>query len=178
MEHADLVDLIRGGVQLGAGHWADLGAGTGNFTAALADLLGPGAHIVAVDRDRGALRTLTDRLGGRDGLALEARVADFTEPLGLGGLDGILMANSLHFVRDKLPVLAQVHDSLRPGGTLLIVEYDADRGNPWVPHPFSFSTWTRLAEAAGFTDTHQVGYLPSRHLGGMYAAAGRISAGL
>lgn len=170
MEHNELVELIRGGVRGGGGHWAELGAGTGAFTAALADLLGPGARITAVDRDRGVLGVLESRLGGRAGLTLDVVEADFTQPLGLVDLDGVLLANSLHFVRVKAPVLAAVREMVRPGGTVVVVEYATDRGNPWVPHPFSFPTWQRMAEEAGFTDTQMVGGRPDRFFGAMYAA--------
>jgi len=125
--------------------WADLGAGEGAFTLALADLLGPGAHITAVDKDAGAL--------GAIGHGIETRVADFTRPLDLHDLDGIVMANSLHFVRNKAPVLESVRDMLRPGGRLIVVEYSTDRGNPWVPHPFSYQS-----------------SIPSRYFGSMYSA--------
>ena len=173
MNHSELVDLIREGVPGPGGFWAELGAGSGAFTAALADMLGPGARIVAVDKDAGALRELQARLGNRDDLTLETVNADFRQPLGLTDLDGVLMANSLHFLRDKAPVLAEVRRMLRAGGTLLVVEYGSDLGNPWVPHPFSFPTWSRLADEAGLTDTRLVGSRPSRHLGSMYAAASR-----
>ena len=63
MDHDDHVGLLRGGVAGPGGVWADIGAGEGAFTLALADLLGPGARIVAVDRDAGALRA--QRGGGR-----------------------------------------------------------------------------------------------------------------
>ena len=162
MDHEDLVALIRGGVEGPGGRWADLGAGEGNFTRALADLLGPEAHIVAVDRDRTALRALDGRF--------ETRVADFTRPLDLRDLDGVLMANSLHFVRDKQPVLQAVREMIRPGGRLIIVEYDADRGNPWVPHPFSYATWETMAARAGLKDTRLLSTYPSRWLGRMYSA--------
>jgi ubiquinone/menaquinone biosynthesis C-methylase UbiE len=153
------------------GRWADLGAGDGAFTAALADLLGPGAHITAVDKDAGSLRRLRDEMGKRfPSTGLEIVVADFTRPLELTGLDGVLMANSLHFVRDKGPVLESVRGVLRPGGALLVVEYGADRGNPWVPHPFSFPTWEGLAAEAGFERTRQLQTLPSRFLNTLYSA--------
>jgi hypothetical protein len=65
---------------------------------------------------------------------------------------------------------------LRPAARILVVEYDADRGNPWVPHPFSFRTWEGLAVRAGLTGTRLVGSVPSRFLGAIYAAASELPA--
>ncbi|MDQ2944003.1 MAG: class I SAM-dependent methyltransferase, partial [Candidatus Dormibacteraeota bacterium] len=171
MNHSDLVALVQDAVTEPGGHWADLGAGEGAFTVALADLLGPGARITGVDRDRGGLLRLADEMGNRfPDTKLETKVADFTRPLALAKLDGIVMANSLHFVRDKdkPPVLESVRKMLRPGGKLVIVEYGTDRGNPWVPHPFSFERWERMAAQAGFGSTRLLRTIPSRHLGSMY----------
>jgi len=166
-----VVGLLRDGVSAKGGRWADLGAGEGAFTLALADLLGPRAHITAVDRDRGSLRNLAEAMGRRfPETGLDVVVADFTRPLGLIGLDGVVMANSLHFVRDKRPVLAAVRSMLRPGGSLIVVEYGADRGNPWVPHPFSYPRWEQMAADAGLERTRQLGTVPSRYLGSMYSA--------
>ena len=169
MDRADLVALLRDGVSAKGGRWADLGAGEGAFTLALAELLGPAAEITAVDRDSSSLRRLGSSAGAAPGI--QTLVADFTKPLRLSDLDGVVMANSLHFVRDKGPVLASVHDMLRAGGTLIVVEYETDKGNPWVPHPFSFATWARLAATAGFDETHLLHRYPSRYFGSMYSAA-------
>jgi ubiquinone/menaquinone biosynthesis C-methylase UbiE len=170
VDHSDLVALLEDAITDRGGRWAELGAGEGNFTLALADLLGPGAHITAVDRDAGALRRLTERMGKR----VETKVADFTRPLGLSGLDGIVMANSLHFVRDKAPVLESLKRMLRPGGQLIVVEYGTDRGNPWVPHPFSYERWETMAANAGFEKTRLLRAIPSRHLGSMYSAVSYV----
>lgn len=102
--------------------------------------------------------------------------ADFTRPLDLSSLDGIVMANSLHFVRLKEPVLRLVLSYLRPGGRLLLVEYNADRGNPWVPYPFSYSTWEDLARQAGFASTRLLERRPSRFLGEIYSALSLVPA--
>jgi SAM-dependent methyltransferase len=167
----DLVDLLKGGVDGAAGRWAELGAGEGNFTLALAELLGPGAHIIAVDKDRHAMRELAARMGRTyPQTRLDVRVADFTKPLGLQDLDGIVMANSLHFVGDKRPVLQAIRAMLKPSGRLVLVEYGSDRGNPWVPHPISFETWRRLAEEAGLQGTALLHTVPSRYLGSIYSA--------
>ena len=178
MNHADLVGLLRDGVDPKGGSWADLGAGEGAFTAALAELLGPGAHITAVDRDSGSLRTLGAEMGKRfPATRLDVFVADFSRPIALTDVDGIVMANSLHFIRDKRPVLARVKSMIRPGGRLIVVEYGSDRGNPWVPHPFSFGKWVQMATEAGFERTRQIGTVPSRYLGSIYSAISYVPAG-
>ena len=167
--------LLRDGVSVAPARWADLGAGEGAFTLALADLLGPGARITAVDRDGGALRRIASEMGRRfAATSLDVVVADFTRPLALSSLDGVVMANSLHFVRDKRPVLEAVRTMLRPGGTLIVVEYGADRGNPWVPHPFSYPSWEKMAVAAGFEGTRLLGTYPSRFLGSLYSSATQV----
>jgi precorrin-6B methylase 2 len=99
VDHADHVRLLRDGVTRG-GTWADLGAGTGAFTLALAELVGPGGEVIAVDRDRGALRELEHavRPGGATVRTLRA---DFTQELDLEPLDGIVMANSLQLVTPR-----------------------------------------------------------------------------
>jgi len=58
MKIDDAQALIAGAVPRRAGVWADLGAGDGTFTQALARLLEPGSRIYAVDRDRAALAAL------------------------------------------------------------------------------------------------------------------------
>ena len=93
MDHADHVRLLTDGVTSG-GTWADLGAGTGAFTLALAELVGPTGEVVAIDRDRGALRDL-ERALRPGGATVRTMSADFTKPIELPLLDGIVMANSL-----------------------------------------------------------------------------------
>jgi len=62
---------------------------------------------------------------------------------------------------------------LRPGGRLIVVEYSTDRGNPWVPHPFSFETWKELAAEVGLEGTSLVATVPSRYFGAMYSAVSK-----
>jgi SAM-dependent methyltransferase len=169
VDHGDHLGLIRDGVAPGL--WADLGSGGGAFTLALADLLGPGGRILSVDRDGGALRRQREAMRARFPATLVDYVqADFTRPLDLPELAGVVMANSLHFVRSKEPVLAMVRGLLAPGARLVLVEYDTDRGNPWVPHPLAYATWERVAASNGFVDTSMLARRPSRHAGAMYSA--------
>jgi ubiquinone/menaquinone biosynthesis C-methylase UbiE len=172
VEHADHVNLLRAGIPAPGGVWADFGAGTGAFTLALADLLGPAAQIWAIDRDAGALRQQERAMRARFPAAdVQYLVADFTQPLELPALDGAVCANALHFVRDKATPLRLLRGYLRPGGWLIVVEYNTDRGNHWVPYPFSFASWTGLAHQNGFAATRLLARRPSRFLGEIYAAA-------
>ena len=172
MNHADHVALLAQGVTRGeGGTWADLGAGTGAFTLALADLIGPHGVIHAIDRDRAALAELRSAyVSAVPQAELRVRSADFTRRLELADLDGVVMANALHFVEDKLAVLGFIRGYLKHSGRLLLVEYDSDRGNVWVPHPLSFETWRDIAAEAGFIETRQLATVPSRFLHRIYSA--------
>jgi len=180
MNHDDHVRLLRGGVQNWIDHegfeetggvWADLGSGSGAFTLALADLLDPSGQIYSVDKDRGALREQEKAMRARfPQTTVQYLVSDFTQRLDLPPLDGVVMANSLHFQREKNPVLQLVRDYLKPGGRLILVEYNVDRGNMWVPYPLSYSTWEALARQNGFASTTLLATQPSRWLGEMFSA--------
>lgn len=174
MDHNDHVDLIRGGIEGGTLTWADFGAGRGAFTLALAELLGPGAQIYAVDRDEVALRSNARALADAfPAVSVTHIAADFTRPLQLPPLDGIVMANSLHFQKDHQAALAAAAGHLRPGGSIVLVEYNIRRGNPAVPYPVNFERWTELAEAAGFSGTELLRRRPSRFLTEIYSAVSR-----
>lgn len=164
--------LLREAVVPG-GRWADVGAGAGAFTLALTELLGPGGRIVAIDRDARALTQGAEAVVERfPGVILETLVGDFTRPLDLPVLDGLVAANSLHFVpRDRqVQVIRELAGHIRPGGSFVVVEYDADRGNPWVPHPFNAMAWAGLARAAGLVDPRLMARVPSGFLGAIYSA--------
>lgn len=173
MNHADHVNLLSGGQPEThfSGVWADLGAGEGAFTLALADLLGDRGQIIAVDKDRRALAENARQLAMRfPNTPAEHRAADFSDPLDLPPLDGVVMANSLHFHKRKAPILDRVVGMLKPNGRLILVEYNVDSGNMWVPHPLSFETWRGLASAHGFEAARLLFVQPSRFLHEIYAA--------
>lgn len=153
------------------GVWADVGCGDGIFTFLLCEMLTPGSTVYAVDRDRPALERVAQRKGTLS-LACELATihADFTRlrPLHLPPLDGILLANSLHFVADKPPVLTTLASLLRPGGKLVLVEYNTRRGNSAVPFPLHESDFATLAEAAGLEQAQIVARAPSTFLGEMF----------
>jgi ubiquinone/menaquinone biosynthesis C-methylase UbiE len=171
MNHQDHVNLLRKGIATPGGVWADLGSGTGAFTLALADLIGPEGSIYSVDKSAGALREQEREMRAHfPETTLRYIVADFTRRFDLPPLDGVVMANSLHYVKQKDAMVQLVRSYLKPGGRFVLVEYNVDRGNMWVPYPLSYATWESLARMNGFSSTQLLATVPSRFLGSMYSA--------
>lgn len=173
MNHADHVRLIAGGIPVQGGVWADMGSGNGAFTLALRDIAGPDVRIYAIDSNQGVLRGLIDQIGRIfPDTNLIVQVADMTGPVDLPPLDGIIAANALHFVeqRKQTAVLREWRSLLKPEGCLIIVEYDAEEGNRWVPHPISFRALQRMAANAGYQPPKQIGSRESQFLDSIYAA--------
>lgn len=138
--------------------WADLGAGKGLFTTALSKSLAPGSTIYAIDTDKKVL----NKIEVNKNISLQLINADFVhDSLPFESLDGILMANSLHFVEDKHSFLKHLKLKLKPEGKLILVEYDMDKPNPWVPYPISFISLQALVAEAGFHTVSKIGEEPS-----------------
>jgi ubiquinone/menaquinone biosynthesis C-methylase UbiE len=144
--------------------WADLGAGSGFFTQVLASLLPNDAVIYPVDKDKKVMSVTSDRV------VVRPIVADFNlPPDNMELLDGILVANALHYVRDKKALLESWKRFLKPTGHFIVVEYDTSRPNQWVPYPVSFTSMQNLAKRI---NAHVVllGTADSAYqAGGMYA---------
>jgi SAM-dependent methyltransferase len=177
MKHEDAVALIADAVGGHDGTWVDLGAGGGTFTRALAELLGAGSRIYAVDRDAEAVASLSTWAKAHAS-HVAAMAADLSRALDLGALvgaaiDGILIANALHFIRDADDVLARFAASLRPGGRLVLVEYDRREASRWIPYPVPISRLTSLAAAAGLSPFTVTASQPSLYQGVLYAAVAR-----
>ena len=171
MDHADHVHFLRNGIPAPGGVWAEFGAGRGAFTLALADLIGPTGNIRAIDQDERALRANARTMCTRfPDLRVQYEVGDYTQPLRLPPLDGIVMANTLHFQLDQPTVLRHCRRYLRPRGRLLLVEYNLNQAHVAVPHPVAYPRWLRLAQDAGLGHTALLATRPSRFLREIYAA--------
>jgi trans-aconitate methyltransferase len=149
MRHRDAVQLLsRAPVDRSKPTtWLDLGSGDGTFTLALADLLAPRSVIHALDVDRSALA----HISAHDHVRIDTHVADFTavDRWPVTSADGILMANSLHYVEPQREFLRACASRLHPDGVWLVVEYDTDRPNRFVPYPVSRDRLAALVEGFG-----------------------------
>jgi ubiquinone/menaquinone biosynthesis C-methylase UbiE len=150
MQLTTAIRLIKNGISNSTFEiWADLGAGTGLFTQALSSCLKPQSIIYAIDKDITSLAKLDTKL-------LSAQIKkinqDFiADKFDIELLDGILMANALHFVKDKHPFLTQLKRKLKPSGKIIIIEYEMTYGNAWVPYPVNLQTLQHLADEIGLS---------------------------
>lgn len=117
MEHVEAVAMLANNYFLPyQSRWADLGCGSGTFTLALADLLQPQSIIYAIDKDAPALQQIPSHYNE---VNIEKITTDFSkqQPL-FNDLDGILMANSLHYIKDKNSFIKGIANYLAGNGCL------------------------------------------------------------
>ncbi|WP_370899270.1 class I SAM-dependent methyltransferase [Chryseobacterium gossypii] len=132
--------------------WADLGCGDGAFTNSLAAFLGDGSMIYAIDQYQQDIQTINDKVH------IEFILNDFEKEIpDLEDLDGILMANSLHYIADKKKLITGLEKSLKTDGKLIIVEYDTQNANQWVPFPINFKKLKQLFTELGFEKVEKIG---------------------
>jgi SAM-dependent methyltransferase len=161
MQPRDAIDMLAdSGVEaLGPTTWADLGSGDGTFTLALAGLLASGSTIHAMDLDRAALRAIPSAY---EGVRITAHRGDFMkQPWPFADLDGILMANSLHYVANQAAFIRACESHMKPQGHFLIVEYDTNTASRWVPYPVSPARLATLFERAGYASIRLLRSRPS-----------------
>ena len=101
---------------------ADLGAGGGWFTTRLARAVGAGGKVYAVDVNPVSLRELRDALPKELSNIEIVRGEENDPKLPAGQLDAVLVVNAYHEFAEYAAVLAKVHDALKPGGRLVLIE--------------------------------------------------------
>ena len=104
---------------------ADVGAGTGLFTRLFAARVGPQGRVYAVDIAQEFV----------DGILKSARAAGLNNVTGIvstqvstrleeGSVDAVFISDAYHHFENPKAMLASIRYALRPGGTLVIVDYE------------------------------------------------------
>ena len=146
--------------------WADLGCGAGTFTEALSNILPENSEIIAIDKSQQKLP-----LSYQNSVKIAFLHSDFEkEELQLPSLDGILMANSIHYVKNKSELLKRLITLFKERPKFLLVEYDTSSANPWVPFPLPFSELKKLFDDVGLTSIEKIGERNSLYGEKMYSA--------
>lgn len=164
----DAVDLIRPHRPFSKSAWTDLGCGSGLFTRALATLLPSGSCIYAVDQNMKGFIASPEVIDVR---VIPVEMDFESDDFPFNNLDGILMANSLHFVEDKMKLIRKLESTFHGSGIFIVVEYDTDVANHWVPFPVSYLSLQKFFRLAGYSTITGLGERPSAfNRGNLYAA--------
>ena len=111
---------------------ADLGAGTGYFSARLANML-PKGRVYAVDIEPDMFRYLEAR-AKREGLRNLIAVAGAPDDPRLPEkVDLILLVDVYHHIEDRARYFRKLSASLRPGGRIAVIDFKLD--SPQGPPP-------------------------------------------
>jgi arsenite methyltransferase len=104
---------------------ADLGAGGGYFTFRLAEAVGPGGKVYAVDVDPDMVELVAKGAKDKGQTNIETILAKPDNPLlPEAGVDLIFTSNTYHHIDNRVAYLANLRRFLRPGGRVAIVEFD------------------------------------------------------
>jgi SAM-dependent methyltransferase len=139
----------------------DVGCGTGAITKGIAEAVGPSGTVVGIDRDRAlierayahcaSLPNLRFEEGEATGLSYEAR------------FDVVTAARTLQWIADLSTAIRQMARAARPGGLLVLLDYNHAL-NGWEPAPpaeFSafYSAFLSWRESNGW-DNQVADHLP------------------
>ena len=115
----------------------DLGCGTGELSAYLAEVVGPEGKVVAVDQDKERLLLAQKSYGEVKNLSFVQGNASKFPGIGSESYDIIFSNHVIHWIRDKQEVFKNMFQSLRGGGKIAIQYVDH-------LHPFALNAFKVL----------------------------------
>jgi ubiquinone/menaquinone biosynthesis C-methylase UbiE len=147
---------------------ADVGAGTGFFTAMMARQVGPRGRVYAVDIARNFVEASVQR--ARDsGLDNVVGVVNDRHSVRLpaDSVDLVFISDTYHHFEYPRSTLHSIHDALRDDGELVVIDF---KRIPGVSHPWVLGhvrageqQVTAEIEAAGFELTEQLDFMQSQY---------------
>ena len=139
--------------------FADIGAGTGYMTRAIADIAGPGVQIHALDIEPLMVEEMQQTLP-KDGPVIAKLMKKDLLPFEDNSIEGAWMLTLYHELEPPEPLLAEIKRVLRPGGRLLIVDWEkneeACEHGPPLHHRVALDRAGQQLTETGFTDIQTV----------------------
>ena len=142
---------------------ADVGAGTGYFSARLAKR-SPKGRVYAADVEADMVRYLGER-AKREGLSTLVPVQSSPDDPKLPeAVDAVLVVDTLHHIEGREAYFVKLRDKLRPKGRIYIVDFSADATmGPPAKHRLSVEAVVGTANKAGLVLVAQQ-KLPQQYL--------------
>ena len=134
---------------------ADIGAGTGLYTLLFAREVGEEGRVFAEDIEPLFL-DLINRRAADDGAvnvtAVLGREDDVTLPK--ESVDVVFIADTYHYFEDREAIMRTVYDALKPGGVLILVEFDITRDEIRPNH----KSHVRFGKAGVISEMEYIGF--------------------
>ena len=114
---------------------ADIGAGTGFYSLLFAEQAGKSGNIFAVDVTDDFVRNIERRAAENNLKNIHAVLSEQKNTrLDADSIDMAFVCNTYHHFEYPQSMLASIHRALRPGGTLVIIDYRKHHGtsSSWV----------------------------------------------
>jgi ubiquinone/menaquinone biosynthesis C-methylase UbiE len=149
---------VKPGMQVG-----EVGAGSGYFSRFNAGKVGPEGHVYANELEPKMVEYMKAR-AAKEGLANFTAVQGTTTSTGFqpASLDAIGVVYALSFFDEREAMLKSMAESLKPGGTLLIVDLPSEQvGDRMVG--IDVEDVIALAGAAGLTHERENGVVPGHY---------------
>ncbi len=116
---------------------ADFGSGNGFFTFPLAEIVGSGGRVIALDIQKESLEYIRRQAKLENLTNIDTIWANLELPHGSqlddNSCDGVIIANILFQAEDKQALIREAMRVLRPGGRLIILEWDDSDPPPGPP---------------------------------------------
>jgi ubiquinone/menaquinone biosynthesis C-methylase UbiE len=134
---ADEVERLAAWLEVQPGtHVADVGAGDGTFAVALARRVGPSGHVYATEID-------AERLADIRQATTDARLSNITVIEGAVSrtnlpdacCDALFSRVVYHHLTDPVAINADIFRALRPGGRLVIIDFEPGGILNWISRP-------------------------------------------
>lgn len=127
MEFADpKTNVLQFGLREGM-RVADLGAGSGHYAFAAANIVGAEGHVYAVDVQEDVLTRLRDRAKELGLSHIETVWGDFEKPGGTklrdDVVDAVILSNTLFQLEHKDAAIAEIKRILKPDGKLMVIDW-------------------------------------------------------
>jgi ubiquinone/menaquinone biosynthesis C-methylase UbiE len=151
--YARRLDIIRAvGLRPGQAA-ADIGAGTGLFTQLFAEQVGSKGTVYAVDIAPAFVKYIAEQANrhGHQGVVKTVLNTPDSAKLPADSIDVAFICDTYHHFERPAKMLASIHSALRPGGRLVVIDFDKDSGDFAKQRARATKeVYYREIEAAGF----------------------------
>ena len=146
---------------------ADIGAGSGYYTARIAKRLGPTGRVYATDIQPGMIELLNRRIANEGLTNVTTILGAMEDPkLPPQSIDLAIMVDVYHELQQPQVFLQRLKETFKPDGRLVLLEFRKE--DPTVPilevHKMSVAEVKAELEAEGFVLDRVVNVLPWQHI--------------